>query len=276
MTINDIKPLTSKATYDEMKQNFDILYMYSEYSEEFLMKLPREYFLSPASTKYHGSFKSGLIFHSTNVALFTYRNLIEMKKMEVSKYLNDLNDKDFEQYLKDAVFAGLFHDFCKINVYKNEEDATEKQIEYALGLCKELNLQSDLFDVMNLGKSSLSNFIEKAKQLLYDLNNDKVDENTFIKRADELSLIKREYIFQDDFKIGHGEKSVIMLLRYGVQLTDHQIYAIRFHQNEMDVLWEIEKERQNILIHTDKIPMQKSIILAEKISGWLYEKGKDY
>ena len=42
------------------------------------------------------------------------------------------------------------------------------------------------------------------------------------------------YIVDDSFPVGHGEKSVIELLRLGLNLTDEEIYAIRWHMGAFD------------------------------------------
>jgi len=43
------------------------------------------------------------------------------------------------------------------------------------------------------------------------------------------------YCVKDQNPIGHGEKSVILLLRLGVQLSDDEIAAIRWHMGAWDV-----------------------------------------
>lgn|SRR5574344_90933 len=42
------------------------------------------------------------------------------------------------------------------------------------------------------------------------------------------------FVIDDQFPVGHGEKSVIMLLRLGFRLTDAEIYAIRWHMSGFD------------------------------------------
>lgn len=41
------------------------------------------------------------------------------------------------------------------------------------------------------------------------------------------------YTTDDQFPVGHGEKSVIILMKY-MKLTDEEIYAIRFHMGGFD------------------------------------------
>ena len=44
----------------------------------------------------------------------------------------------------------------------------------------------------------------------------------------------KPYKKEDTFPIGHGEKSVIMLLNLGLKLTEDEMLAIRYHMNMFD------------------------------------------
>lgn len=44
----------------------------------------------------------------------------------------------------------------------------------------------------------------------------------------------KEYVKKDPFRIGHGEKSVIVLLETGLNLTEEEMIAIRYHMNMFD------------------------------------------
>jgi hypothetical protein len=63
-----------------------------------------DFFIAPASTKYHGVFESGLAFHSIRVYEI-YRSL-----RAKYNYSNDLRDTE--------IICGLLHDVCKIGLYK--------------------------------------------------------------------------------------------------------------------------------------------------------------
>ena len=64
-----------------------------------------DFFLAPASTRYHGCFEGGLAMHSLNV----YSQLKKLCKW----YNCDVSDESI------AIVA-LFHDVCKIGCYKTE------------------------------------------------------------------------------------------------------------------------------------------------------------
>lgn len=68
------------------------------------------FLLDPASTKYHGSYKGGLICHSANVAL----KLIEWDDVGIANF----------ELERSPVVIGLFHDICKVGTYKKNEDGS--------------------------------------------------------------------------------------------------------------------------------------------------------
>ena len=73
-----------------------------------------EWFKSPASTKYHGSYEGGLIEHSVNVAEIA----LKLKKLFAP-----------EISICSVIFTALFHDVGKVGLYIQKEP-TEKQIQY--------------------------------------------------------------------------------------------------------------------------------------------------
>ena len=68
-----------------------------------------DYFIAPASTKYHGNFEGGLAQHSFNV----YKILIEVLRMKQFLKLETNYDS--------IILCALLHDACKTNFYKVSE-----------------------------------------------------------------------------------------------------------------------------------------------------------
>ncbi len=62
-----------------------------------------DFFVAPASTRFHGNYEGGLCEHSLNV----YRE---------AKKLNDIYSLGFSE--ETLAICGLFHDVCKTNLYK--------------------------------------------------------------------------------------------------------------------------------------------------------------
>lgn len=71
-----------------------------------------DFFDAPASTKFHGSYAGGLLEHSLNV----YRRLCDRLVEDEEGGLDGKPHKSPSQ--ETIAIAALFHDLCKVNVYK--------------------------------------------------------------------------------------------------------------------------------------------------------------
>lgn len=85
-----------------------------------------DFFSAPASTKYHGSYPGGLLEHSLNVYDETVRLLNAYPEIEVPE--------------ESVIICSLFHDLCKVNMYKvekrnrkNDEGQWESYDAYTVG-----------------------------------------------------------------------------------------------------------------------------------------------
>lgn len=123
-----------------------------------------DFFVAPASTRFHGNHKYGLLEHSLNV----YNALNELVKQ--FPHLNIPEET--------IAIAAFFHDLCKANYYV----VSTKNVK---------------------------------------------DEATGVWRKEPF------YKADDQYPVGHGEKSVIILMKH-MQLTDNEIYAIRWHMGGFD------------------------------------------
>lgn len=66
-----------------------------------------DFFYAPASTRFHGSYKGGLLEHSLNV----YDELVRL--LTVYPEVNTSEES--------IIIAALFHDLCKVNMYSVEK-----------------------------------------------------------------------------------------------------------------------------------------------------------
>lgn len=65
-----------------------------------------DFFVAPASTKYHGSYEGGLLGHSLNVYDALVKLLTIYPEVQVAE--------------ESVIITALFHDLCKVNMYKKE------------------------------------------------------------------------------------------------------------------------------------------------------------
>jgi hypothetical protein len=70
-----------------------------------------DFYIAPASTKYHGAYIGGLCEHSLSV----YDNILKVENLFYS------HKSDGDRYsLKSLTLVSLLHDVCKINIYKEK------------------------------------------------------------------------------------------------------------------------------------------------------------
>lgn len=76
---------------------------------EYLLSNHSDFFVAPASTRFHGSYEGGLLEHSLNV----YDCLKSYLDRQRVKELYNLSCSD-----ETIAIVSLLHDLCKINIYK--------------------------------------------------------------------------------------------------------------------------------------------------------------
>ena len=124
-----------------------------------------DFFIAPASGKYHCNYEGGLYEHSMNVLNYAKDLYLTSKKLDPTfPYISG----------ESLIICALHHDLCKVNFYGKESAWVKdgyKWVEY------------------ETYKAGLNN----------------------------------------ELPIGHGEKSVMLMLKQGFELTDDEMLAIRWH-----------------------------------------------
>ena len=74
-----------------------------------------------------------------------------------------------------------------------------------------------------------------------------------------------------DLPVGHGEKSVIMLLRWGLRMTDDEILAIRWHMDAWDVSFQSSEAKSNISTAKGMCPLLSVVKAADGLASFILE-----
>ena len=74
-----------------------------------------------------------------------------------------------------------------------------------------------------------------------------------------------------DFPMGHGEKSVIMLLMYGLKLTEDEMVAIRWHMSAWDLPFQSAEEKSSLNAAKEKCPLLTLLQCADGMSAGMLE-----
>ena len=133
-------------------------------------------------------------------------------------------------------------------------------------------LRKNIIDVRpDLEKKIEENSIAIAS-LLHDVCKANFYQRVTKKRRNEVGQyedIESYEIHDENFPVGHGEKSVIMLLQSGLDLTDDEIYAIRWHMGG----WNLNRDDERFYRQAGKLsPLQTLIHSADTIASGLYER----
>ncbi len=185
------------------------------------------FYEAPASTKFHLSYKGGLLEHSMNV----YNAALVLKQQAVcwlpdhKKQLGDLNllcrfnmALDEELPLDSIAICTLLHDVCKTDVYKETM----------------LNRKND------------AGIWEKYQGYAVD--------------------------YETGLPIGHGEKSVIMLLSWGLELKPEEMLAIRWHMTAWDLPMQSPEHKGCFDAAKKKTPLVSLLQLSDGFASGLVER----
>jgi len=150
-----------------------------------------DFFEAPASTKYHLNRPGGLLEHSLNVYARLRQLYINERKRENIDFVA-LTDHEEEK----IAICGLFHDFCKIGLYRQEPK------------------NQKTYDPEKVGAAH-------PKSIKHDALGDFVWETVM------------GYTHEDNLPYGHGEKSVYILSGF-IKLSREEAMAIRWHMGFSD------------------------------------------
>lgn len=160
-----------------------------------------DFFTAPASTTFHGAHEGGLVEHSLAV-------------LDAATDLNNSYQVCDESQLDSIRICALFHDVCKCNFYiRNDEPATDPQINYMLDLCSKAGVTPPKRDQRT--KAYISKVIEA------------------LKLEKKIPEYKSAYKVDDTFPLGHGEKS-LYIVSWHFALSPAEALAIRWHLGGFD------------------------------------------
>ena len=73
------------------------------------------------------------------------------------------------------------------------------------------------------------------------------------------------------FPMGHGEKSVVRLLRWGLELTEAEMLAIRWHMGAFNIPFQSSEENTCLTNAKEKHPLVSIIAAADSLASYLLE-----
>lgn len=140
-----------------------------------------------------------------------------------------------------------------------------------------LNVYQAAMKLKNAFKDVRPDLFEKVSDesiIIASLLHDVCKATSYFKRNNSrYEFGESEYGFNNsDLPVGHGEKSVIMLLRMGVGLTDAEICAICWHMGPWAVNDSSSEEIKAFRAATDLYPLVSLIQMADTAAAHILER----
>lgn len=110
--------------------------------------------------------------------------------------------------------------------------------------------------------------------LLHDVCKSNIYKETLLNRKNEDGFWEKVPGYEVDYSalpLGHGEKSVIMLLALGLKLTKDEMLAIRWHMTAWDLPFHSSELKANLQMAREQAPLCTVIQCADSLSTSLLE-----
>lgn len=111
--------------------------------------------------------------------------------------------------------------------------------------------------------------------LLHDVCKTNIYRRTKRKQRNEIGIWEEVEAYDVDYSempVGHGEKSVIMLLRSGLDLEDEEIFAIRWHMGPWDLPSQSIEMEKSYRKAQEKSPLVALIHTADTLAAHILER----
>lgn len=161
---------------------------------------------------------------------------MKQNRSEFVELLYSTGREGMDEVINQLEELGFFQAPASSKFHLNHEGGL---LEHSLNVCK-VGLM--LREQMLLLKPDLEESLNKESviiaSLLHDICKADIYQKCIRKRKDRLGQWVDYETYEldySDFPLGHGEKSVIVLLRMGLDLSDDEIMAIRWHMSAWDL-----------------------------------------
>lgn len=136
----------------------------------------------------------------------------------------------------------------------------------------------DVHEMLYKRKSELAEQVTRDNiiiaSLLHDICKANIYQKTIKYRKDQNNAWETYETYGVDyseFPVGHGEKSVIRLLQLGLQLTDDEILAIRWHMTAWELPFQSTEAKAYLNAAKNKCPLLTIIQTADGLASAILE-----
>lgn len=197
-------------------------------------------------------------------------------KNEIVKLLRSTGREYMDDVVECLNELGFFEAPASTRFHLNEEGGLA---QHSLNVC---NVAMMLREQMLALKPELTDRLPLdsviVASLLHDVCKSDIYKKSLKKRKNAFGSWE-EYEGYDvdysNFPVGHGEKSVIVVLRMGFNLTDDEIMAIRWHMTAWDLPFQSADAKGNFNTAKEICPLCSLIQCADNLASNILERKDD-
>lgn len=198
-------------------------------------------------------------------------------RTEFEQLLRSTGREDIEYVIEDIAELGFFEAPASTRFHLNYDGGLA---EHSLNVCKSaLMLREQVIAMRPELEKSLPKDSVIIASLLHDVCKADIYKPVVKKHKNEFGIMVDEPGYDVDyshFPLGHGEKSVIVILRCGFSLTDDEILAIRWHMTAWDLAFQSPEQKNCLNTARNICPLCSLISLADGVAANLLEWTNKY
>lgn len=195
------------------------------------------------------------------------------EKETFTQLLKGTNRPGVDNLISELERLGFFESPASSNFHLNKKGGL---LEHSLNVC---NTALSIREMMIAKDDSLSDLLPKESVIIAGLLHDVCKAGIYKPAKKKQKNSQGVWVEVDgyeldynQFPLGHGEKSVIVLLRCGLQMTDDEIMAIRWHMHAWDLPFQSADLKANFSTAKQNCPLLTVIQTADGLSSSLLER----
>ena len=194
-------------------------------------------------------------------------------KEEFIELLRSTNRDGVEDCIVDLQELGFFEAPASTKFHLNEEGGL---VQHSLNLCHvALKVRESMIELDDSLRELLPKDSVIISTLLHDVCKADIYKKAIKRQKNSYGMwtdVPGYDVDYSNFPVGHGEKSVIVLLRSGLDLTDDEIIAIRWHMQAWDLAFQSSEAKVNLNTAKQICPLLTLIQVADGLASNLLER----
>ena len=194
-------------------------------------------------------------------------------KKEFIELLKTTNRQGIDDLVEELEDLGFFKAPASTKFHLNEDGGL---VQRSLNVCKAaLSMRKSMIKLDDSLLEALPKDSVIIVSLLHDTCKADIYKPTMKKEKNRFGMwcdVPGYDVDYSNFPLGHGEKSVIVLLRSGFELTDDEIMAIRWHMNAWDLPFQSYDIKSNFNKAKEICPLLSLVQAADCLASNLLER----